>query len=44
MLYIALTEQTVAFICVQKHGKIPNCEQGEEAQENYSNFRKCKAL
>ena len=43
MFSIALTEQTAAFICVQKHGKIPNYKQSKETQDNYSNFYKCKS-
>ena len=29
MFSIALAQQTAAFICVQKHGKIPNYKQKE---------------
>ena len=43
MFPTALTEQTAAFIWVQKHGKIPNYKQREGTRENYSNFCKCKS-
>lgn len=43
MFSFAVTEQTAAFICVQKHGKIPNYMQKGGTRENYSNFYKCKS-
>lgn len=33
MFSLALIEQTAAFICVQKHGKIPNYKQKKELEK-----------